>query len=223
MTVRQQWAVVGAVVLVLAVALWTATRVLGDELFPVSVGSRAPDFAANTLGSDGAAPRVKTLADYEGEVVVLNIWATWCGPCRVEMPSIEALHRTLGPKGLKIVAVSIDDAGSEAAIREFATEYGLTFEILHDPSGKIRALYQTTGVPETFVIGRDGVIRRKVIAADDWNSADNRRQLAGLLGVPVPAAPDSALVPGDSARDGVTPVTPVTPVPARSAAASASR
>lgn len=215
MTVRQQWAVVGAVVLALAAALWIATRVLGDELFPVTVGSRAPNFTANTLDAvDGAsgAPRVKTLADYEGEVVVLNIWATWCGPCRVEMPSIEALHRSLGPKGLKIVAVSIDDPGSEETIRAFAKEYGLTFEILHDPSGKIRTLYQTTGVPETFVIGRDGVIRRKVIAADNWNSADNRRQLAGLLGVPVPPAPDSALVPDDPAGE------PATRVPARSAA-----
>ena len=205
MTVRQQWTVVGAVVLALAAALWVATRVLGDELFPVTVGSRAPDFSANTL--DGAAPRVKTLADYEGEVVLLNIWATWCGPCRVEMPSIEALHRSLGSRGLRIVAVSIDDPGSEEAIREFAKEYGLTFEILHDPSGKIRAQYQTTGVPETFVIGRDGMIRRKVIAADDWNSPDNRRQLAGLLGVPVPPSLDSALVPDDAARESAVPAT----------------
>jgi cytochrome c biogenesis protein CcmG, thiol:disulfide interchange protein DsbE len=210
MTARQQWAVVGAVVLVLAGALWIATRTLGDELFPVTVGSRAPDFTASTLD---ATPRVKTLADYEGEVVVLNIWATWCGPCRVEMPSIEALHRSLGPKGLRIVAVSVDDPGSEDAIREFAKEYGLTFEILHDASGKIRQLYQTTGVPETFVIGRDGMIRRKVIAAADWNSADNRRQLAGLLGVPVPPAPDSTLVPNDQAREAAARV-PVAPVPA---------
>ena len=207
MTARQQWGVVGAVVLLLVGALWIATRTLGDELFPVTVGSRAPDFTANTLDAADGAPRVKTLADYEGEVVVLNIWATWCGPCRVEMPSIEALHRSLGPKGLKVVAVSVDDPGSEDAIREFAKEYALTFEILHDPSGKIRQLYQTTGVPETFVIGRDGVIRRKVIAAADWNSADNRRQLAGLLGVPVPPAADSTLVPSDVPR-GTTAAVP---------------
>ena len=131
---------------------------------------------------------------------MLNIWATWCGPCRIEMPSIQALQQSLGPKGLKIVAVSVDDPGSEEAIRDFAKEYGLTFEILHDPTGKIQKAYQTTGVPETFVIGRDGVIRRKVIAADNWNSLDNRRQLAQMLGVPVPATPDSTFAPGDSAR-----------------------
>ena len=209
MTVRQQWTVVGVVVTLLLGGLWLATRMLGDELFPVTAGSAAPDFTARTLDAN---PRTKTLADYKGEVVLLNIWATWCGPCRVEMPSIEALHRSLGPKGLRIVAVSVDDPGTEGAIREFAKEYGLTFEILHDASGKIRQAYQTTGVPETFVIGRDGLIRRKVIAADNWNSADNRKLLAGLLGVPVPASPDSLLVPRDSSS-GATPVGTV-PVPA---------
>jgi peroxiredoxin len=208
MTARQQWAVVGAVVALLLGGLWIATRTLGDELFPVTVGSAAPDFTARTLD---ATPRTKTLADYKGEVVVLNVWATWCGPCRVEMPSIQALHQALGPKGLKIVAVSVDDPGSEAAIRDFAKEYGLTFEILHDPTGKIRAIYQTTGVPETFVIGRDGVIRRKVIAAADWNSPDNRRQLAQLLGVPVPPALDSSLVPNDEARAAATTVPTTAP------------
>jgi peroxiredoxin len=177
----------------------------------VTVGSAAPDFTARTLD---ASPRTKTLADYKGEVVVLNVWATWCGPCRVEMPSIQALHQALGPKGLKIVAVSVDDPGSEEAIREFAKEYGLTFEILHDPTGKIRAIYQTTGVPETFVIGRDGVIRRKVIAAADWNSPDNRRQLAQLLGVPVPPALDSGLVPNDEARAAAVRTTVAAPAPA---------
>lgn len=209
MTNRQQWAIVGGIVACLGLGLWVATRVLGSELFPVSVGSPAPDFAAKTLD---AQPRTKTIADYKGEVVLLNIWATWCGPCRVEMPSIEALHRALGPQGLKVVAVSVDDPGSEDAIREFAKEYGLTFEMLHDETGRIRQAYQTTGVPETFVIGRDGLIRRKVIAAANWNSPDNRKLLAQLMGVPVPAAPDSLLAPHD---DGAAPVPAVSAPAAR--------
>ena len=197
MTARQQWTVVAAVLAFLAAGLFAATRILGDELFPVTVGADAPDFAARTL--DDSA-RVKTIADYRGEVVLLNIWATWCGPCRVEMPSMQALHRSLGPHGLKVVAVSVDDAGSEETIRTFGREYGLTFELLHDASGDIRKRYQTTGVPETFVIGRDGTIRKKVIGATNWNSAANRAVLASLLGVPVPAAPDSLLDPeGDAA------------------------
>jgi peroxiredoxin len=114
-------------------------------------------------------------------VVLLNIWATWCAPCRVEMPSIERLYRELGPRGLAVVAVSIDDPDTDDAIRDFARELGLTFEILHDAPGAIQRAYQTTGVPETFVIGPDGVIRKKVIGAADWASAANRALFASLL------------------------------------------
>jgi cytochrome c biogenesis protein CcmG, thiol:disulfide interchange protein DsbE len=187
MTVKQQWGIVLGIVLLLAGGLVAATRYLGDELFPVTVGSKAPDFAAKTLGAE---PRTKTLADYKGDVVLLSIWATWCGPCRVEMPSMQALYRDYGPRGLKIVAVSVDDPGSEEQIRAFAKEYGLTFEILHDPSGEIQRAYKTTGVPENFVIGRDGVIRKKTFM-DRWSSPGNRALVAELLGVPLVAPPDS--------------------------------
>jgi peroxiredoxin len=179
MTVRQQWGIVLGIVLLLAGGLVAATRYLGDELFQVSVGSPAPDFRAMTLDD---TPRAKTLADYRGQVVLLNVWATWCGPCRVEMPSLQALHDSLGPRGLRIVAVSIDDPGKESEIREFARQYGLTFEILHDAPGTIQRSYQTTGVPETFVIGPDGIIRKKVIGAVYWNSAPNVALLTQLLG-----------------------------------------
>jgi peroxiredoxin len=178
MTIRQQWALVGAVVLALGGVLSALTYALGDELFPVRVGAEAPAFRARTLE---ATPREKTLADYRGQVVLLNIWATWCGPCRVEMPSMQALHEALGPRGLRIVAVSIDDPGAEQGIREFADEYGLTFEILHDPAGEIRRTYQTSGVPETFVLGADGIIRKKVIGAANWNSPANRALVESLL------------------------------------------
>jgi cytochrome c biogenesis protein CcmG/thiol:disulfide interchange protein DsbE len=180
MTLRQQWLVVLGVVALLGGGLVAATRYMGDELFPVSVGTPAPDFRAATLDT-AAAPRTKTLADYRGRVVLLNVWATWCAPCRVEMPSIEALHRAYGPEGLAVVAVSIDDPGQEKTVRDFARELGLTFEILHDPAGEIRKSYQTTGVPETFVIGPDGVIRKKIIGAADWNSEGNRALVARLL------------------------------------------
>src|SRR5215216_5212923 len=198
MTVRQQWAFVGIVVLILGGGLLAATRYLGDELFPVTVGSKAPDFHANTIEG---APVAKTLADYKGEIVLLNVWATWCLPCRTEMPSIQALHDRYAARGLKVVAVSVDNPGMEDAIRRFRDQYGLTFEILHDPPGKIRRDYQTTGVPETFVIGRDGVIRKKVIAADNWDSPANRALFAELLGIPESArgvgsdAPGGAPVP----------------------------
>jgi cytochrome c biogenesis protein CcmG, thiol:disulfide interchange protein DsbE len=179
MTVRQQWSVVGGVVLLMALALFAATHFLGDELFPVAVGSDAPPLRAVTL--DGTK-RVRTLADYKGKVVLLNVWATWCEPCRVEMPSIEKVHREFGAQGLSVVAVSIDDAGTEPAIRAFVKELGLTFEILHDPTQATKASYQITGYPETFIIGREGKIRKKVIGAADWSSEANRALIRELLG-----------------------------------------
>ena len=186
MTVRQQWLAVLGVVALLGAGLFAAVHFLGDELFPVKVGTEAPDFSARTLPPDGRPAAVKSMADYRGQVVLLNIWATWCGPCRVEMPSIEALHRELGPRGLRVVAVSIDDPGAERKITDFAREYGLTFELLHDQAGAIQQAYQTTGVPETFVIGRDGVIRKKEIGAANWNSAARRAVVQSLLAEPAP-------------------------------------
>lgn len=181
MTAKQQWLVVLAIVATLGGGAFAATHFLKDELTAITVGSDAPDFKAVTL--DGAA-KVKSLDDYRGDVMLLNIWATWCLPCRAEMPSIEKLHQALGPKGLKIVAVSIDQAGKEQAILDFAKEFNLSFEILHDSTGVIQQIYRTTGVPETFVVARDGVIRKKWIGGEDWNSPQNRRLLEQLLAEP---------------------------------------
>lgn len=179
MTARQQWLAVLGVIALLAITLAAATHYLGDELFPVSVGSQAPPIVATTLDDPH---RARSLADYEGKVVLLNVWATWCEPCRVEMPSIEKLYHEFGPQGLVVVAVSVDDPGSEDRIRDFAKEYGLTFEILHDPTQQTKTNYQITGFPETFVIGREGTIRKKFIGAADWSSDANRALIRELLG-----------------------------------------
>ena len=202
MTIRQQWTFVGIVVLILGGGLLAATRYLGDEIFPVTVGSKAPDFRAVTVEGP---PVTKTIEDYKGQVVLLNVWATWCLPCRTEMPSIQALHDRFGARGLKVVAVSIDNSGFADEIRKFRDQYGLTFEILHDASGNNKRDYHTTGVPETFVIGRDGVIRKKVIAAADWDSPANRALFAQLLGIP-----ESAEGAGTDAPPGA-PQIPVRP------------
>lgn len=176
MTRRQQWLVVGGIVVAATgAAVLGATR-LGAPT-PVTVGYQAPDFQAKRLDD---STRVMGLADYSGSVVLLNVWATWCQPCREEMPSIERLYQELGPKGLRVVAVSVDDGGAEADIREFVREFGLSFEILHDPTGRILRTYQMIGVPETFVIDRTGVIRKKAFAAD-WYSDEHRALVASLL------------------------------------------
>ncbi len=178
MTVRKQLAIGCVVLAIVAGIAYGATRYLRKELFPVELGTKAPDFKAFTLDS---IPREKRLADYRGKVLMINVWATWCLPCRVEMPSIEALNKAYASKGLKIVAISIDDPGTDATIRAFVKQYGLTFEVLHDAQGKISDEYDITGYPETFIVGKDGVIRKKLMSATDWNSPDARALMDRLL------------------------------------------
>lgn len=178
-----QWVIVGALVALVGIGLYSAKDQLSAELFPVKIGNAAPNFRANPMAPGSVA---KTIADYKGEVVLLNIWATWCGPCRIEMPSMQRLEEQLGPKGLRIVAVSVDVAGMENAINTFTEEMKLSFEILHNPEGDIQRAYQTTGVPETFIIGRDGRLRRRVIGADSWDSPANVAYLERLLAEPRP-------------------------------------
>jgi cytochrome c biogenesis protein CcmG, thiol:disulfide interchange protein DsbE len=178
MTGRRQFAIAAVVIGIAGAVVWSATHYLRHELFPVELGSKAPDFSAYSLDS---THRQKKLSDYRGQVLMINVWATWCLPCRVEMPSIEALQKDYAPKGLKIVAVSIDDPGTDDAIRKFAEQYKLTFEILHDPNKQIVDAYDISGYPETFIIGRDGIIRKKLMSATDWNSPDARALMDRLL------------------------------------------
>jgi len=180
MTGRRQLAVTVGSLGIAVMVLMLGRMLLGSELSPVGLGVKAPDFSAQTLDP---VPTTRTLDDYRGDVLMVNIWATWCAPCRVEMPSIEQLHKSYGgDRGLRIVAVSIDDPGTAPQIRAFAQQYGLTFEVLHDPAKRISNSYQITGYPETVIVGRDGLIRKKLLGATDWNSPDNRALIERLLG-----------------------------------------
>lgn len=181
MTGRKQVAIVTIVAALVVTFIVAGKSLLRSELAPVGVGTEAPDFKVVTLDS---VPRTKTLSDYRGDVVMINIWATWCLPCRVEMPSIEMLHQAYASKGLRIVAISVDDPGTEPQIRSFIKQYGITFEVLHDEGaqeGKVSRDYQTSGYPETVIIGRDGIIRRKLLGAHNWNSPENRALIERLI------------------------------------------
>ncbi len=178
MTSRQQFATVFLVVAIAVSGLALLNHFLGDELNPMGVGAKAPNFQAMSLPDTSVK---KSLADYKGNVVMVNVWATWCAPCRAEMPSMEQLYKEYEGRGFKVVAVSIDDVNGQDGIRAFASELGLTFDILHDPTGTIQQLYQTTGVPETIIVGRDGVVRNKVTGAVNWYSPSNRKLIERLL------------------------------------------
>ena len=179
MTLRHQWMLVGAVVGSLAIGLSVGAWVMRDQLFPIEVGSRAPGFEARRV--DGSQ-RVLTMADYRGKVVVLNIWATWCKPCVTEMPTFERLRQQVADTNLRIVAVSVDDYAGADSVHAFAKGLNLTFDILLDSLHRIDRDYLTTGYPETFVIARDGTIRKKWIGPAEWDSKSNVALVRELLG-----------------------------------------
>ena len=143
----------------------------------VQVGARAPDFSAVTLD---APPKPRSLGDYNGSPVLLNVWATWCDPCREEMPSMQRLYDAYKDRGLRVVAVSVDDRGNEGLIREFAAEHHLTFDILHQGAVDMMNTYQVRGVPQTFLISRTGeLVATRFVG--DWNSAESRQLVDRLL------------------------------------------
>ena len=176
MATKAQWIAAGAVAGVAALGL-TAAVLLAPEVNQVTVGSSAPGFKATTLTKGDTVAFDK----YKGQVVLLNIWATWCNPCEQEMPSIQALSKALGPKGLKILAVSIDQDPRDEVL-SWVNQRHLTFDILQDQSGRIQQTYQTTGVPESFILDRNGVIVKKVIGAIEWTDPGTEALINRLLG-----------------------------------------
>ncbi len=173
---RRQWLGVGAIILALCSGAG-ALVLFGSPPPALGVGSTAPDFSALDVRT---AESVSFRASYRGQVTLINIWATYCVPCREEMPALQHLYESLGPKGLRIVAVSIDE-GSAQDVRAFAEKLGLTFDILQDRSGVIQRDYQTIAVPESFLIDQEGNIVRKVIGAAPWDSQSNQRVVRALL------------------------------------------
>ncbi|MCD4685951.1 MAG: TlpA family protein disulfide reductase [Anaerolineae bacterium] len=115
-------------------------------------GAPAPAFTAQTLDGSTLA-----LADYRGQVVVLNLWATWCGPCRAEMPALERIHARYADEG--VVILGLNQGATEAEVRAFAEEHDLTFPLALDPAEQIGRVYELEAFPTTFFIDRDGVIR----------------------------------------------------------------
>jgi cytochrome c biogenesis protein CcmG, thiol:disulfide interchange protein DsbE len=172
----KQWVIVGLVVAGLGVGAVAMSR-LGEGLQRVEVGQEMPDYAVtDSRTGDSLSLR----AQYKGTVTLVNIWATWCIPCRTEMPAMQKVYEALKDDGFRIAAVSVDD-DTDDVVNAFAESYQLTFDILHDRSGGIQKTYQTTGVPESFLVDRNGIIVRRVIGAHDWNSELNRGLIERLL------------------------------------------
>ena len=143
---------------------------------PLTVGKVAPDFYLPDLND-----KELRLSDFRGKVVFLNFWATWCKPCREEMPSMEILYKNFEKDGLVILAISIDRVTTKKDIPPFVKALNLTFPILIDSWGQTDKRYKLMGVPETYIIDQQGILREKVIGPRDWTVLDNLQIVTQLL------------------------------------------
>jgi cytochrome c biogenesis protein CcmG, thiol:disulfide interchange protein DsbE len=136
---------------------WSGSR-------PSRIGAAAPDFTVRD------SERTVTLSQLKGQVVVLNFWATWCPPCIEEMPSLVQMQQRMKAKGVTVLAVSVD--ADENQYRRFLRDHNVSLLSVRDADQKSNELYGTFKFPETYVIDRNGVVRRKFIGAVDWTEPE---------------------------------------------------
>jgi cytochrome c biogenesis protein CcmG/thiol:disulfide interchange protein DsbE len=140
------------------------------------VGYRAPNFRLTNLEG-----KEVSLAGEKGKVVFLNFWATWCVPCKAEMPSMEKLYHDYKDKGLEILAVSNDIQG-EKVVKPFIEKMGVSYPVLMDPDFHVNEKYLIRTVPTSIIVGRDGVITNILVGARDWDAKEARDLMSKLLG-----------------------------------------
>ena len=163
---------------VLSVCTAAPVAAATGELKPAKGMVVAGDFIAQDLRG-----KPTRFGETRGSVVLLNFWATWCPPCRKEMPAMEQLYRAYKDRGLVVLAVSQDQAPL-ATVRSFVEELKLSFSVWHDRDGLVGRQYNVPGVPASYLIGRDGRIAWRVLGEYDWFSPEARAAVEALLAVP---------------------------------------
>ena len=143
----------------------------------VDIGAPVPAYAAVSLAGDTVS-----LAAQRGKVVLLNVWATWCHPCRDEIPELQALHEQYASRGLELVGISVDTESADDAIRAFMRDFRMTYPVWRDPGERISAQFHIVGVPATFLIDRDGVLRWRKTGPIQPGDAGLRQALEQALG-----------------------------------------
>ena len=178
---RRRFKYIAFLVLVITVVTVIILLQAKDSFFTSPQTPRiTPGLPAPNIILPGLDGKMVGLRDYKGRIVFLNIWATWCPTCREEMPSMERLYQELKGKDFEILAISIDASGANA-VAPFMRKYGLSFPALLDPQGTIRGLYGATGVPESFIINREGIVEKVVIGPIDWAAPEAVRFFRDLI------------------------------------------
>lgn len=162
--------------------LIAAIEPVEDHPQPNLTSFPAPDFALPTLS---AAPI--RFSDLRGKVVLLNFWVTWCGSCRAEMPTLDALYRQYKDRGLEVLAVNLDTAPI-AKIQAFVGEAGVSLRVGLDPSSSTARTYQVLGLPTTYLIDRAGNVVVREVGGRDWRDSVSQRAVESLLQQPEPTA-----------------------------------
>ena len=178
---KRRWEIIMLVSLAAGI-LWTVvSRVPSAVGAPLSSspspreGFLAPDFTLDTL--DG---KKVTLSELRGKIVIINLWATWCPPCRAEMPALENAYEQYKDSEVIILGLNVTNQDSEKDIPPFVKEFGLTFPILLDRDGSVSALYQLKALPTTYFVNREGIIRTVVIGGP-MNETFIRSKIEALL------------------------------------------
>lgn len=153
----------------------------------IAVGQPAPAYAARRLDDTPVS-----LADHRGDVVLLNIWATWCKPCREEIPALETLYQRHAADGFVVAGVSIDQPNEQARIASFAADLGATYPLWHDPDDKVSTIFLSIGVPSSYLIDREGVIRWRHVGPVKADDPALTAALEAALRATAPEAPGGA-------------------------------
>lgn len=166
----------GAACAVTLVVLLACTGDDDRQVRPPEIGQPAPAYRTISLAGDSVS-----LDQVRGRVVLLNVWATWCHPCREEIPILQTLHERYAARGLELVGVSVDARGEEATIREFARDFQMTYPLWLDPDERVQSTFLAIGVPATFLIDRRGVLRWRHIGPVRLNDSTLVRALERAL------------------------------------------
>jgi peroxiredoxin len=172
------WMMLVAVSLLLLGVFLVIVQGRGSKAAPEirpEVGYLAPDFSLPSLGG-----QTVRLSDLRGKAVLLNFWATWCAPCRLEMPTMDKAYQEYKSRGLEILAVSLD-AGSNSVVKNFMQELKLDFPVLLDPDMEVLRLYRMVGIPASFLIDKQGIVRHREVGYRDWTTPESRKLLEAML------------------------------------------
>jgi peroxiredoxin len=160
------------VILILLVSFSFTAQGGEDDLFskmrinPIKGNKKAPDFSLKDLNG-----KKFEMKQFKGKVIFLNFWATWCGPCKEEMPGLEVLHRQFKEKNFVLLTISVDYEGMKP-VREFIDKHQYTFPVLLDPKSETLDPFEVKGIPTTFLVDKNGRMIGKAIGSRDWKSPE---------------------------------------------------